>query len=362
MSPENKSIISTKIDGGYMNARMNEMRSLLEEGRYFKLVCGAGNEDAHEVRRLATIYTLAGSNGFDVSATPKIVKACMEGIDKAYELAANINKTIPVRPFITVSVGMPGDHHVRKAIIDLDKCVTCNLCIPVCPTDAIPEKLEVITDLCIGCGHCSAVCPPRIDAIYYEHNDKALSEILPECLAAGAENIELHAAVNDSDQILDEWKTVSDCNPGNFISMCLDRLHLSNFQLIERIKKAKEIAGDRLIIQADGYPMSGGADDFNTTLQAIAIADVIYKEFHLNKRNKKFKDFYVLLSGGTNGKTAELAEACNVPYHGLSLGTHARKIVREFTLSDAFLTSENLLRKAVEIAEDLVSKREQVRG
>ncbi len=344
-----------------MKTRMEEMKALLDERKYFKLVCGAGNEDAEEVRRLATIYTLAGSNGFDVSATPKIVSAAMAGIDKAYELANELGRSIPVRPFITVSVGMPGDHHVRKAIIDPEKCVSCDLCIPVCPTDAIPAKLEVITVLCIGCGHCSAVCPPRIDAIYYEHNDSALSEILPKCIEAGAENIELHAAVDDSDQILEEWKIVSDANPNNFISMCLDRLHLSNFQLVERIKKAKDIAGDRLIIQADGYPMSGGSDNFNTTLQAIAIADVIDKEFNKNKRNKPYKDFYVLLSGGTNSMTAEMAEMCNTPYHGLSLGTHARKIVRDFTLTDKFISDKVLLTEAVRIAEDLVTKADQVR-
>jgi ferredoxin len=343
-----------------MKTRMEQMKELLDNRTYFKLVCGAGNEDTEEVRRLSTIYTLAGSNGFDVSANPKIVKASMEGIDKAYELAPKLGIEIPVRPFITVSVGMPGDHHVRKAIIDPEKCVSCDLCIPVCPTDAIPKELVVIPDLCIGCGHCSAVCPPRLDAIYYEHNDKALRDILPECLEAGAENIELHAAVDDNDQILEEWKIVSECNPNNFISMCLDRFHLSNFQLVERIKKAKEIAGDRLIIQADGIPMSGGQDNFNTTLQAIAIADIIHKEFHENKRNKKYKDIYVLLSGGTNSKTAELANICDTNYHGLSLGTHARKIVREYTLTDDFLEHELQMKNAITIAKDLVTMADRV--
>jgi Pyruvate/2-oxoacid:ferredoxin oxidoreductase delta subunit len=338
-----------------MKSRMEQMRELLEKKKYFKLVCGAGNEDTNEVRRLAVIYTLAGSTGFDVSATPEVVKACMQGIDTAMELAPSLNISIPVRPFITVSVGMPGDHHVRKAIIDLEKCVTCNLCIPVCPTDAIPKELVVINELCIGCGHCSAVCPPRIDAIFYEHNDKALEEILPACLEAGAENIELHAAVNDNDQILDEWRVVAKCNPNNFISMCLDRFHLSNFQLVERIKQAKEIAGDRLIIQADGVPMSGGTDNFNTTLQAIAIADIIYKEFHENKRNRKYKDFYVLLSGGTNSKTAELANICETNYHGLSLGTHARRIVKKYTIDDEILQNTQSLLEAVNIANDLVT-------
>ena len=36
--------------------------------------------------------------------------------------------------------------------------------------------------------------------------------------------------------------------------MCLDRKHLSNDSLIERIQTAQMIADERLIIQADGIP------------------------------------------------------------------------------------------------------------
>ena len=105
--------------------------------------------------------------GFDVSASPVIVKAAVRGIDQALEKAHELAIDIAFRPFITVSVGMPGDHHVRKAIIATDKCVECNLCIPVCPTDAIPSSLVVIDNLCIGCGNCEAVCPPAANAIRY---------------------------------------------------------------------------------------------------------------------------------------------------------------------------------------------------
>ena len=56
--------------------RSDTMRELLRSSCYFKLVCGAGNENAEEVRRLAVVYTLAGANGFDVSAQPEIVSAC----------------------------------------------------------------------------------------------------------------------------------------------------------------------------------------------------------------------------------------------------------------------------------------------
>jgi len=334
-----------------MDERYQNMKSLLAGGKYFKLVCGAGNENIEEVRRLAIIYTLGGSNGFDVSATPDVVEACVSGINTAYEIADSLGKTITIRPYITVSVGMGGDHHVRKAII-VDDCVECGKCIPVCPTEAIPDTYEIIREKCIGCGNCEAVCPPKVAAVRYEHNAKELSEILPKCLSLGAENIELHAAVADNDAIIEEWKTVSEAQPDNFISMCLDRFHLSNMHLIERIREAREIAGDRLLIQADGVPMSGGADDYNTTLQAIAIADVINKE--LIQKERKFRGLPMLLSGGTNGKTKELAELCDIPFGGISIGTHARKIVKEHVEIEDFGENMESLNDAVGIAEDLV--------
>jgi ferredoxin len=332
--------------------RFEMMRGLLADGKYFKLVCGAGNENVTEVKRLALIYTLAGANGFDVSATPSIVTACMEGIDLAYEYTA-AGDGIKMRPFITVSVGMPGDHHVRKAFI-VDDCVDCGKCIPVCPTDAIPDNLEIIQEKCIGCGNCEAICPPKVAAIRYKHNDKALVDILPKCIAAGAENIELHAAVPGDERILEEWQVVSAAQPNNYISMCLDRFHLSNMHLIERIRAAYEISGERTLIQADGVPMSGGEDDYNTTLQAISIADVIQK--NLKAVDKRFAKLPILLSGGTNGQTAELARLCGVPYQGVSLGTHARKIVKQWLTSDDFEDQEGMVRAAVVPAKDLVKR------
>ena len=103
---------------------------------------------------MSYIYTLAGCSGFDVSAKPEIVQACKEGIDRAWKHSTQFFKN-EYKPFVTVSVGMPGDHHVRKAIIT-DGCVTCNLCIPVCPTDAIPNNLIIDHSLC-GCGNVSSL-------------------------------------------------------------------------------------------------------------------------------------------------------------------------------------------------------------
>ena len=259
-----------------------------------------------------------------------------------------------------VSVGMPGDHHVRKSIIHLDSCVKCNLCIPVCPTDAIPDNLTVIDEKCIGCGNCSAVCPEK-DAITYRHNSKELGDILPECLNAGAEHIELHAAIADDETIMDEWALVNAINVNGHNSMCLDRLHLSNFAFEERVRKAKEIAGDRLIIQSDGYPMSGGQDDFNTTLQAIATADVLNKAFNMKIRKSNNTLIYKreivvkqLLSGGTNSLTANLAEQSNVKWQGVSLGTFARNIIKEELATPNFFDSDGAITAALDKASKLV--------
>ena len=340
--------------------RFETMQRLLDTRKYFKLVCGAGNEDAQEVKKLVVLYTLAGAKGMDVSANINVVQHAMQGIDLAFELAPKLGIKLNIRPFITVSVGMPGDHHVRKAFIDPVTCIECNLCIPVCPTDAIPDELIVTTEKCIGCGNCSAICP-KDDIISYSNNQRELKELLPKCLKAGAEHIELHAAVADDTAIMDEWQIVCDSNPNGHVSMCLDRLHLSNFTFEQRVKKAKDIAGERLIIQSDGYPMSGGADDFNTTLQAIATADVLNKKFNMtiDKKNKVLKyknktEVNQLLSGGTNSLTTVLADQCGVKFQGSSLGTFARKIVKEVINNENFYNNLELIKQGYLIAQKLV--------
>ncbi len=379
-----------------MTDRYRELTTLLNSGNCFKMICGAGNEDALYVKKLALVYTLAGAKILDVSCNVTVIEHAMQGIDIAYDLSTKLGIDIGIRPFIMASVGMPGDHHVRKSYIDPNKCVGCNICIPVCPTNAIPEgfaeeldlfqmmegsfeiedqsKEIVIKDLCIGCGKCSNVCP-KDDIISYRHNARELRKLLPLCMKAGAETFELHAAVGNDDITIEEWKLIEEINPDNFNSMCLDRLNLGNLNLERRIQLAKDISRQKIIIQADGYPMSGGENDYNTTLQSVACADVINKKFNMrvNKKDKKETSgkaslkstrIYrpldtkigvpIILSGGTNSLSRELSDLAGVRCNGIAIGTYARDIVEDYVQDTKFYSDINIIKKAYKVANKLV--------
>ena len=379
-----------------MKGRYENLKKKLIENKGFKVICGAGNEDKDEVKKISFIYSLAGATLLDVSANPEVVRASLEGINLANEFNSKYNIGVQNKPYIVVSVGMPGDHHVRKSYIDPQTCIGCKVCIPVCPTKAIPEnfvenldyfkqlggnfneqnqdKEIVVKDLCIGCGKCSAICP-KDNIISYRHPKNELEKLLPECIDAGAESIELHAGVSEDNLTLDEWEIIQQSNPNQFNSVCLDRLNLSNFLLENRIEKIKNISKDKLIIQADGIPMSGGENDYNTTLQAIACADIINKKFNMRKNIKEKSisggkasisskkiyrtsghklGIFILVSGGTNQKTKKLAELTNVRVNGVSIGTYARDIIHQDIKQDNFLKDKDLIISSYKKAKKLV--------
>lgn len=189
-----------------MISRSDQLTGLLTSQQCFKMICGAGNEQPEKVMNLACIYTLAGAKILDVCANIEIVKATKQGIMNAIDVAKTLGINIGITPFIMVSVGMQGDHHVRKATIDAYKCVACGLCEKICPTNAIKldKHYYIEQSACIGCGKCGSICP-KTDAIHYQHIDKQIENLLPTCLQSGAELLELHASVSDVNMSLYEW-------------------------------------------------------------------------------------------------------------------------------------------------------------
>ena len=321
------------------------LKDLLEAGKCFKLVCGAGNEDAKEVEKLVALYSAAGCKFFDLSAKEEVVEAAKKALgDK--------------EGYLCVSVGIKGDPHVRKAQIDYEKCVGCHKCEEICPQKTI-HHCKVKQFRCIGCGKCYSVC--KHGAISYISESKNLREVLPPLIAKGIDCIELHAMgkssinaggqdlENDDYETFEKWNCINELYDG-MLSICTARQYLSDEKMLERIKlMLKNRSPYSTIIQADGYPMSGSKDDYKTTLQAVATAEIV--------QNEKLPA-YLMLSGGTNSKTAELAKMCGINFNGIAIGTFARKIVRQYIDREDFLTNKYAFNSALEIAKNLVKSLE----
>lgn len=305
------------------------LEDLLKSNKCFKLVCGAGNEDATEVEKLVKLYSSAGCKFFDLSAKPEIVDAAKRGLEDR-------------EGYLCVSVGIKGDPHVRKACIDGEKCVGCHKCEEICPQKAIRgSKINKVR--CIGCGKCQKVC--RHDAISYISENKDLREVLPPLIEKGIDCIELHAMGENNDEVFEKWGYINEIFDG-LLSICTSRGHLSEENMIERIKSMTACRKPfSTIVQADGFPMSGGKDDYKTTLQAVSTAEIV--------QNAKLP-VYIMLSGGTNSKTSELAKMCGINYNGIAIGTFARKIVARYVDRVDFLTNKYAFEDALKIAKTLV--------
>ena len=119
----------------------------------------------------------------------------------------------------------------------------------------------------------------------------------------------------------------------------------------------------------------GGENDFNTTLQAVSCADVINKKFNMRVDKKTTKigpgkakltskrvyrpsnhktGVYIILSGGTNGLSKQLAEQCEVRCNGVAIGTYARDIIEYFVSHLDFYENFDIIKEAYLIAHELV--------
>lgn len=300
----------------------------------FKIVCGAGNEDIENIKKLVFIYALAGCKIFDLSANKEVLKAAKEGAELAGKQDIHF----------CISIGIKGDKHIEKAYINASKCIKCGNCYRNCPNDSVSSSIIIDEKRCIGCGKCLKKCPT--EAITMISKDVNYREILPYMVQNGVEILELHIMGNDKTDLIRKWQVINDCKP-KYASICINRENFGNKEILERIR---EMISSReaytTIVQADGNPMSGGKDDYKTTLQAVAMAEII--------QNANMP-VYIMLSGGTNSKTAELAKMCGINYWGIAIGSWARKIVKEYINRNDFWENTELQKAAIDIATRLVN-------
>lgn len=323
------------------------LERLLAQRKCFKLVCGAGNEDAVEVEKLVALYASVGARYFDLSAREEVVLAARRGLRRIVP-PENLDGY-----FLNVSVGIKGDPHVSKALIDQTLCTRCGRCREVCPQRAIVENGEfsVLTPRCIGCGACVRDCPAGALSTYSQV--VPLEEVLPPLVDMGIDSIELHAVGEDEGEVDEQWDNITRLFDG-ILSICTDRSCLGDRQLIRRIRRM--IAGRKnfsTIVQADGAPMSGCDDRPETTLQALATAQIV---------QRADLPVFLMLSGGTNSRTAELARLFGITAHGVALGSFARMIVRQQIDQEDFLENPVLFGQAQAIARQLVEKSLEAMG
>ncbi len=310
------------------------LKDLLEQKNCFKLICGAGNEDVDAVEKLIAVYSAAGCNFFDICADTNVIKAAKRGLSR---VKTNEKK------YLCISVGTSNDIHFQKARIDKTICLGCFNCVSSCPQKAINTKLEVNTEKCIGCGKCESTCPAK--SIFFEEKKTDLKQMLSSLPLEEIDCIELHIG-NEKDSI-EKWNILQENFP-KILSICIGRKYFSNEEIKQILKKLLQNRKPySTIIQADGTPMSGGNDDYATTLQAVATGNLI--------QNENLKQF-LILSGGTNSKTKELSEICSVNINGVAVGSYARKIVSKYIDRPDFWDNQQNFEEATSVARSFITK------
>lgn len=311
---------------------MNKLDISLEKKSFFKLILGLGNKSLGDIKKIASIYAKAGVDMFDLTPDESVFDALYEGI-KSQNL--NIDDY-----FYCVSFAISDDKHGKKACISSKKCVKCLKCIKKCPYNAIlfDRNVFVVEEKCIGCQRC------RCSAITYKRNKIDIEEVLKSLQKYKIDCIELHISGSKTKDTVEEFKKIKLLYPQTPISVCISRENFSNIKMLKLLTKLVELSGnEKLIVQADGISMTGEIDDYASTLQAVATAQIL-KDLNVN----------ILLSGGCNSKTLELAKMCNIDINGVAIGSYARLLIADEVNSQEFWYNEKVFESALEKAKNLV--------
>jgi Fe-S-cluster-containing hydrogenase component 2 len=343
----------------------------LNQGHWFKLICGASFQHLPAIRTLSLVYALAGADCVDVAADPAIVSTAREAFAIAHQLApeARDRGFTPSIPWLMVSLNDGEDPHFRKAEFDPTICPSdCSRpCEAICPAGAINHS-GVIDDRCYGCGRCVPICPiEQILTRSYVYTPEVISPML---LKAGIDAIEIHTQVGRYDDFKRLWSAIE---PGidrlKLIAVsCPDGEGLTDY-LWELYKLISPLPC-ALIWQTDGRPMSGDIGD-GATRACVKLGQKVLATGIPG---------HIQLAGGTNRHTVPKLEIAGMLQNrdstlvsrsvsGIAYGSYARSLLSPvLTQLEAMEmmplsarstpctieTVPDLLWQAVELASELV--------
>jgi Fe-S-cluster-containing hydrogenase component 2 len=309
------------------SASSNPLLSL-QQGHWFKLICGASFQHLPAIRTLALVYALAGADCIDVAADPAVIYAAQEGIAAAQAIA-------PRPIWLMVSLNDGEDPHFRKATFDPQHCPPdCpRPCVSVCPAQAIAfseTTSGVLDDRCYGCGRCVPICP--IEQITTRSQPATISVAAPLIRAGSVNALELHTQVGHEALFQQLWTQVQPFLPHlDIVSVsCPDAEDVINY--LSHLQTLIEPLPCPLIWQTDGRPMSGDIGNGATR------STIRYGEKALNAPLTGF----IQLAGGTNDRTVpklreqglfDSSVAVKIKNRGsiagIAFGSYARSLIHD---------------------------------
>lgn len=317
------------------------MWTALLERRFFKLIGGGSFTEIEKLKTLARIYGLSGVDCIDIAPELQVVEA-----------VSTILKELAVpAPVVMVSVPLDPDPHFRKIELDEPACITCGLCLPVCPTEAIrlPDVLAISQSLCYGCGRCVPVCPTEALALLPFQVEAQIDAVL--CHPA-VQAVEIHSRYVDPYMLESFWERWEERLEGKLISLCFRLEGIPKEQVLVFCETAERLSSLPILLQIDGAPMSGNEDP-EASRPALESA-VILKQWLDEKQSNHWAAHPehphprpqppITISGGINQHTATLLQDERYAFiAGVGMGTVARQKVWALAETEALHTAGHLV-------------------
>ncbi|MEN9260158.1 MAG: LdpA C-terminal domain-containing domain [Thermostichus sp. HHBFW_bins_43] len=322
----------------------------LQQGTWFKLICGASFHHLPSVRELAFLYTLAGADCIDVAADPAVVRAAQQGIRWAQAENPQVGS-----PWVMVSVNDGEDVHFRKAVLTDPLCpADCpQPCVAVCPPHALTPlatsgTVHIQAELCYGCGRCEPVCPHR--RIATPNHQVPLPQVLPSLIGLGIQAVEIHTRIGRQTEFEHLWGSLKPwLHRLQALSISFnDGPELETYlrDLLALMAPLPEL----LIWQVDGRPMSGDIGSGAGAGTSRATLKLAQKVLNMGLPG------YIQLAGGTNAQTVPLLDP-RWPVAGVAFGSYARQLVA--ACLEGQISSGQNLAAGIPLAKQLVAQVKQ---